>query len=646
MAVLFLMTALVLGAALALELRVKLHGGELASLAIALGVLLGTWLLWSFVVLFGYGAGAWVCLGVQATLGGGLLLRRVVRRRAAAGDAEPISWRPAITWCLFTLISLAILWPLFSSHMLEPRRDGWHSGGWTAVDLLHHMAFAARFSVQSAFTFDSPLAAGEPLTYPFMIDFLAGSLMRMGWTARMSFLVPGLLLTLACAQLLFFLGLRLFERARAGIAAVLLFFFNGSAFGLWFFRQDWHSSGESLPWFLGHMKRQYAQLGGKDIHLGNFICNAVLPQRGAVLGLAVFLVVLLLLLVAREREGRHRTALLLAAGGLTGLLPFSHVHTFVVAVAILGWFALTETIARRSPLHAWSAALAAAVVVAAPQLWWQTSAIADSFVRIHVGWLNKADESLVVFWFKNLGLGALFLVGNLWLIWRLRSPFHWRLYVPLLVLFAICNLVALQPLVYDNSKIFYYVHLGVALYAAGTLSALSTKGWPGAVGAALVLLAMTLVGGISVLRESYASARVYRTAELRLASALDGAVPPDARILAVEKNPVPFLAGRGMVLGLRQTLVNHGVKVGPLERDARQMLKASPAAMGLLCRHGVTHVLLGSAESKKWEGGAATIPARRIDLGVPPMSLFEIDLDACDTPGPAVGAPAPAAPPG
>lgn len=639
MAALFLMTAMALGAALALELRVKLHGGELAALAIALGVLLGTWLLWLFVVVFGYDAGTWVCLGVQTGLAGFLLRRRVARPRAVAGDAEPAGWRPAASWCLFTLVSIAILWPLFSSHMLEQRPDGWYSGGWTAVDLLHHMAFTARFSVQSAFTFDSPLAAGEPLTYPFMIDFLSGNLMRMGWSARMSFLVPGLLLTLACAQLLYFLGLRLFERARAGIAAALIFFFNGSAFGLWFFRQDWQGSGEDLPWFLAHMKRQYAQLGGKGIHLGNFLCNAVLPQRGVVLGLAVFLVVLLLLLLARERVGRHRTSLLLAAGGLTGLLPFSHVHTFLVAVAVLGWFALAETIAKRSPLHAWSAGLAAALVIAAPQVWWQTGAIGDSFVRVHIGWLNKPDDSLVIFWCKNLGVGALFLVGNLWLIWRLRSSFHWRFYVPLLLLFLICNLIAFQPLVYDNSKIFYYCYLGVAIYAGGALSTLSTKGWLGAAGAVLVLLAMTTVGGISVLRESYATARVYRSADLRLASALNQAVPPDARILAAEKNPVPFVAGRGMVLGLRQTLVNHGVRVGPLEHDARQMLKASPAAPGLFCQYGVTHVLLGPSEKKRWETSATTVPARTIDLGVPEVALIEIDLEACDAPVTAPGLP-------
>jgi hypothetical protein len=667
MAILFLVTALALGAALALELPVRLHLAEKAALSITAGLLLSTWLLWLCTVAAGYGPGAWIALAAQAGLSAALAARRLARARRepgramempsahAAAPATPTTQAtpaapdssartagpdaeagapprcPGWAVAVLGLASLAVLWPLFSSHMLEARAGGWRSGGWTAVDFLHHMAFAARFAEQSTFAFDSPLASGEPLTYPFLIDFLSGSLMRMGLSPRMSFLLPGLLLTLAGAHLLFFVSLRLFARARAAAAAVAIFFLSGSAAGLYYFWQDWQKSGEGLGGFLLGMRRQYAQIGDKGIHLGNVVCNEILPQRGVPLGLAVFLAVLLLMRAGSERSGRARAVLLVAAGALTGLLPFAHIHTFLTCVALLGWFAAAELLETRSARNAWTAALAAAIALALPQLWWQFGGVGGGFLRVHLGWLRRSHENPILFWLANLGLVGLFLVGNTWIVWRLRrrSPFHIRLYAPLLVLFAACNVVALQPAVYDNSKIFYYTYLGVALYAGYALAVLSERGRAGAAGAIVLLLAMTLVGGLSLLRESRSSAIVYRTAELRQAAALDRAVPPDARILADEKNPVPFLAGRAMALGLRQTLVNHGARFAQLERDVRAMFAPRPQSLDLYCRHHVTHALIGPLERRRWKPSPLPPWMRPVELGEPGVQLYEIDPRAC-----------------
>lgn len=569
------------------------------------GLLLGSWLLLLAIWILGYGAGPWAAVGLMAAVGVGAGWK--AGRSGSVG--APRASRPgagALVASAGLLLSGGLLAGLFWTRMLEPRGEALWSGGSSWGDLGLHAALVSHFAVERAFDWEFPLFAGEGLSYPFLVDFLSGLLRRAGWSLHSALFVPGLLLAMSSVSLVYVLGRRLFQTAGAGALAVAVFFMNGSALGLLYFWRDWRGSGMELGEFLLAMEKQYAHLEEANLRFSNVICDTLLPQRGFLLVLPVFLVIALLLCETWERrDGPGAGRALGGAAVLTGLLPLAHGHTFLVALGLLVWLATAQSLLQRRLDLRWAGAAAAACALAAPQLAWQLAGrLGGEFSAWNFGWMTAPGEGVAVFWMRNLGLGLAFLIGGCWTALRRwdRRSFRFQLYAALMVLFGIANLYQFQPHDYDNLKLLLYSWLAVALLTGAVLDRWFRHSVPAFAGAALCLLLLTATGALSVLREAYARWPFAGAEEVALARRFDRAVPPDSRVLTSDQHNhwVPTLTGRPIVMGYRGWLWTHGIDYAPVERDVAAIYAGGPDSEELLRRHGVAYAVVGPSERQSF----------------------------------------------
>jgi hypothetical protein len=598
---LLLVSALLAGVAWARLLPGRPSVPERVAAAGVVAVLAGMWVSWLAVLACGFAVGPWVA--AAALLAAAAVGWRGWHRRARAAARVPRGLR---VWWLGTTVPLsALLAYLDSTHLLPILDGGWGSAGSTWGDLALHASLTARFAQEPRFEWDFPLLFGAPLTYPFLPDFLSGVLHRGGFSLRWALLAPTLVLGLALVQLLFFAGWRV-TRSRLGAAITsLLVLFDGSAAGLPVLWRELRESGLPLFDYLRAVRHDFAHVPSINVRFSNIVCDALLPQRGMLVGLCAFLLAVLLLRGAWEREERDGDArgALAATALVLGALPFAHVHTFLVLAGVMAWLATARFVQRRAGAWRWAAALGGGIALALPQLAWQLShSYGESFSHWQLGWMTARGESPIAFWVRNLGVLLPILAAAPW--WLRRWPargFTLHLLAPCLALFAIANVYLFQPHAYDNLKLLFYAYLALALGAARLLAGWwRRRGWAGRVTAAACVLLATASGGVSVLRESILHWPLLDGDEVAIGMELRRLTPPDARFLTADNHdhPVPIVAGRRIVLGYRGWLWTYGLHVAPVLADVQTIYAGGEAAPLLLRSYEVDYVFIGPGERR------------------------------------------------
>ena len=610
---LLLLAALFAGLAGARLLPGKMGWPERLAAAGVISVLAGMWVSWLAVLVCGYAAGPLVAAAAMAAAA------VVAWRRARVRGAPPTERTPRGLrwWWLGTTAPLsALLAYLDSTHYLPVVDGGWGSAGSTWGDLALHASLSARFAQEPPFEWDFPLLFGAPLTYPFLPDFWSGMLHRGGFSMRWGLLLPTLLLGLALVQLLFFAGWRA-TRSRVGAAfASLLVLFDGSAAGLPVFWSEWRASGLPLFDYLRGVRHDFAHVQTINLRFSNIVCDALLPQRGMLVGLGAFLVAVLLLRGAWEREGRGKVTngALVAAALILGSLPFVHVHTFIVLSGVMAWLLTARFVHRRPGAWRWAVALAGGIVLALPQLAWQLShSYGESFSHWQLGWMTAPGENPIAFWLRNLGVLLPILAAAPWWLKRWPARGFWlHLLAPCLALFAIANVYLFQPHAYDNLKLLFYAYLALALGAGRLLAGWWRRGWWGQLGAATVLLLATTSGALSVLRETTLRWPMLDAAEVAVGEELRRLTVPEARFLTADHHdhPVPMVAGRRIVLGYRGWLWTYGLQVAPVLADVRAIYAGEDRAPLLLRKYGVDYVFIGPGEHEAFDVNDAWFAGR------------------------------------
>jgi hypothetical protein len=602
------------------------------------GLLAGGWVYWLAVLAVGpvLGAIAAPVLLLGLAGAGGW------RARGRAVSLRPVP-RGLLGWWLATTVPLsALLAHLAWTHYLLPLPGGgWGSAGSTWGDLALHASLASRFAQEPRFEWDLPLLAGAPLTYPFLPDFLSGALHRAGASLRWSLLAPTLVLLLALVQLLFFMGWRATGRRAGAALASLLVLLDGGAAALPTFWRELRASGQPLVDYLRAAEHDFAHVPAINLRFSNLVCDALLPQRGMLAGMAAFLVAALLLrgVWAGERArqgaaGDGTLAPLLGAGTLLGSLPFVHVHTFLALAGVMAWLAARRGLlgwtrshrdtggaeevdgrgARRAGGWRWGAALGLGLLLAAPQLAWQLGQVhGRSFSHWQLGWMTAPGESPWAFWGRNLGVLLPFLVTAPWWLRRWPAGGFWlHLLAPCLFLFAVANVYLFQPHAYDNLKLLFYAYLALAIGSARLLAGWWRRGrWVRPLTVGWLLLA-TAGGTLSVTREATLRWPLLDDDEVALGMALRRLTPPDARFLTADRHnhPVPMVAGRRIVLGYRGWLWTYGFDTAPVLEDVRSIYGGEPGAPALLRRYGVDYVVVGPAEREAFAVDEAFFTSR------------------------------------
>jgi hypothetical protein len=595
MALILFVSALLFGAAIVWWLRLQLYPFEAAALIVMIGLFGWTWLAFVTSLVLPYHYAIPLTIGLSA---GACVLAWDPRRpewRSLEGGR--VGW---ILWGAASLVATAVIGRLFWTHSLVRDPTGIYSAGSTWADFGLHAAVMSHLAAFDRMPLDLPVASGAHLTYPFLVDFLSALYLRGGWSLHLSLFLPGVLLALACCQLVLSFSLRMFGHVGAAVGGLALFLLMGSAGGLRLAYADWRASGRSLQDFLAELPRDYTVLSAENGNVTNLVTTTLLPQRSILFGFGVGLTALILLHTARQSGDRRRY--LLASGVLIGLLPMAHPHTFIVCGAVVVALTVEAAFRLRRPPWVHLAAGGIALVLAAPQLAWQQLANGGGTGgRWRPGWMQGTGESIWAFWWTNFGLMGILFVALPFLLFRPSWRHYLVWYLPFLAILAVTQVYAFQPFEYDNLKLINYVYLMASLFAGFlAVQAYRSSRWNVAllVPAGLIVV---IPGLLSVTHEFQLRYQFANTSDVALAAWVRAKTAPEAVFIGADRptQPVATLGGRSIVLGYRGWLYSYNLPY--VDRVAA----VSAALQGrtndpIVRRFDPEYLVISANEDKSW----------------------------------------------
>ena len=520
-------------------------------------------------------------------------------------------WRRAEPWPLWLL--LVLCWPF--TLILLGQSYTYTSQGLIAgnpavyADWAAHLTYAGSFAYGANFPPQFPIEPGHPLSYPFLVDFLAACLVPLGAPLTSSLVLSSGLLALAFPPVMYLAGVRLLG-SRGGAALAVLVFALSGGIGFVFFATDLARLGPSA---LVHIPRLYTQDVSHNYQWLNPVLAWMVPQRSVLFGFSLTLIALALLWLALRQAPRWLPFAFV--GVLVGLTPIAHLHAYGTVVALAVFWALF------SPRRQWAAFFVPALLLGLPVVFWLASGGAAA-VRLQPGWLADSGgnhDGPIWFWLKNTGLLLPAMVAAF--AWRGLLPAALvRHLAPIWLWFLVPNLVVFQPWDWDNTKFFAYWALIGALPVGALLAKLLRGGGPLSVLGGLLALSLMLSGALDLARtldRSVSSAPFTSAGGLRLATWTRTHTEPHAIFLVApdHNQPVPTLGGRSVVAGYPGWLWTYGLSDWQQRtQNVERMLQGDPDTPRLLRQYRVEYVVLGPQELAEfkanqpyWDGHAQRV---------------------------------------
>jgi len=476
--------------------------------------------------------------------------------------------------------------------MLEPRPEGLYSGGSTWGDLAWHLSMISNFVERGlGATRENPIFPGTKLSYPFLPDMLSVALVRLGFGLQASLIWPTLVALLCTLAGMYWFARTLLNSSYEAMLVPVLFFFNGSIVGCYYFWLDLRKSRMSAASFLNNLPADYAHLIDRNLHFSNVISDYILPQRAMVFGLALGIVVVLELWRYWERGSKNH---LFYAGLFLSLMPLIHFHSFVALTIAAAFLFLIDLEVKpkswKNLVAGWADFAIPLLLIAMPQAIWIAPHHTVSFLRWQVGWM-KNNDSLAVFWLKNLSPHLFVFIAAFFVVEERFRQF-WYAFVGM---FFLTNLVVFQPHDFDNMKLMLWAFLVSCIGTAALFAKLRRRySLPGLLLSLFLTICLAATGCLSVYRELRLHSLMFSTADLLLAKYVREHAPKDAIFLTSDRHnhPIPCLAGRRIVMGYRGWLWTHGIDYHSRERDVLEIYRGSSKMDDLLKQYDVSYVLL------------------------------------------------------
>jgi|GEM_PF-743569 len=505
-----------------------------------------------------------------------------------------------------TVVILFVLWTIIFSylavtHNFMKTQDGLLSGGGAYGDLALHATFVNFFASQTQLDLNSPIYATEQTTYPFLLNFLAGQLLRTDMSLQES-----LILTSLPFMLLFLVFLWYAIRSAGGntiawLMTSIFFLLNGGV-GIIYFFTDWKDSSLSLWEFLLNQPVAYAHYVNMGLRWSNIVTDYFIPQRAIVIGLSLAL----LLFAVFFRLWKKPTAYINELFGvsiLIGLIPFFHVHTFIVLFPLLSWCTITLFLTKRISWKILCTIIGLSAIIASPQIYWQFfHTFSESFIKLQFGWMS-GDTRIIIFWLRNWGLSSV-----LWIITAYFAVFSKQLkslrilIIPLLILFILTNIIIFQPHDYDNMKLMLFAYLIVCLTSGLVFEKIVLNRKSMILPILIFTTLLTLTGFVSILREMTLRWQIADIKAQDLAKTIQEKTNSSQIFLTADNHNhlVPMLAGRKVILGYRGWLWTHGINYQQIEKDVQSMFAGEPNTIDLLQKYNIDYVFIGQPEMNNY----------------------------------------------
>ncbi len=498
------------------------------------------------------------------------------------------------SWWIFGITFVILAGYLYSLHALRIGDAGaWYVPGYSWGDTPLHMTLMSSVAYQDHVPLYFPIFYQSSLSYPFLVDFYSGVLLRLGVSWQLSLFLPNILLFLSGCYLSVQVVYAVTKRVKVAVLQLLLFLFAGSSWGLVEMFQQYGIQGTKAV-----LLNDYTNMGDKFLNFANPVTSHFLPQRSFEIGFAVAMLIILLLIKTIQESHKSGYSLWVAAV-LTGLLPLLHVHSFFVVLLIWGLLSVALLLRRDGTPRHWYVAILVLVVIALPQLWWQfISTYHDGFGRWYTGWMRPASQTVLEFWWRNIGLELPLLIAVPWVLWRIKNRYLTVLVSASVIIAIAANLRIFQPNDFDNMKILLYAYWGLMIPTAWIL----VKIWDRKLApiAFLVFILLTGSGILAVVREtrpeqSYA---LFTKSDIQTAADLRSVLPINARVLTMSEhnNIVPTLTGRAILVGYDGWLWSYGIQYTPEMNARADILTGAIDSEQLIKQYGLTHLVLSDVE--------------------------------------------------
>jgi hypothetical protein len=469
------------------------------------------------------------------------------------------------------------------------------------ADYPWHTSLITSIIYQDSFSFplNNPQFPGIDTHYSFIMDFYSAVLMKAGLTLRSAILIPNILFQLAFFGLLYLLAYRLTGLKWAGIGATVIFILAGFPVGL--------------------------QAAG--FHFLNPMYAVIMPQRTAIIGMAISFVVYLLLFytfcVGKQEEtasSRAKRRELILAGALIGLLPYIHAHSFM-ATGFVALCLATFSIAKDRDVKIIIFLFLPLLLLSLPQILLIRTGVSQDFFVFFPGWtdanremirgfewssvasslLSAAKTAIFIESFWALNAGGLFVLLSLGFVKANRETRIF--YLPFLLLFVLANLMKFQPWYFDNYKLFiHWLALSAIMASLAVLwihdfTKRSDKSIVTlSIGA--LLIASTIFGVVTHASMLQNTSMVWSGEEIQMAEWVRDNTAPDSVFLTgtAHNHPLPSLTGRPRVMGYEGWLWSHGINwtlMTARKNDLKTMYQGNDT---LMQDYGVDYVCIGPYE--------------------------------------------------
>lgn len=478
--------------------------------------------------------------------------------------------------------------------------NGWYSTGFATAygDVPFHLMYISSFSFGDNFPSQNPDYAGVLSDYPFLPYFLSAALVSLGASLTTGFMAPIFLLNLLILALLIYVPWRITGSCWVGVLVPFIFLLSGGIGFYCFFQSHGLDILSPQANFLGSYLDNASSIPQFNINMMNVVISSLLPQRGVLYGLPVFLGVLLLWFKPKRR-------LIIASAVLIGLLPLFHAHTFI-ALMIASPFCLLylflEQKRKNFDWRSWVLFFIIIFIAVFPLLLFFRPDTSNSFIRFTFGWMAKGDN-LALYWLKNLGVFLLLLLFALFSKRVPKSLKFW--YLPFISLFIVPNIILFSPWEFDNHKFFHLWYLVSSFLVAYVIIFLfKNKDILFKILAGLLLILIILSGGIDVLRAWYFSKEGYRLFSpeaQNLAEFLKQNTPPQSVFLSSTSPHSPLiLSGRKRIMGFAGWLWAHGINYQERLNDSGLVYKGDEKTFSLLEKWKVDYILIGEQEKTEF----------------------------------------------
>ncbi len=513
---------------------------------------------------------------------------------------------------------------LFSTRFLLPQNGLWYSGGSSWGDLALHLALITHFVSENFPKFTSPIYANYPNTYPWLFDFYTGWLTSLGFTLRDSLLISSFQALIAFLLGFFALTKNLrFSKISESITYLSFIFAGGAGYLLAI--KDWQISGSPALNFFVNLSKNYTNNPENFIYFSNPIADMLLPQRGFLAGLPIFLLFLLMSLFWLKYQNK---VFLILTTIILGMMPLIHIHLFLTGCGFLIliflyqiYFGVQLQKLKITFFQLLSSCILL-IIMTAPQLgWFLQTEQSSHFINLDWLWMYDLEKSTSIFDIFQFFLLNFSIVFFLALFRPLLKKFFIKpgklspeqnvihswlsiLWFGMVGILILTLSIRFQPNDYDNIKFLMPALLFACLLSGEIMTFLKQK----SLRLIIVLLVLSLGFNSGILATLYelGSNHVFVSSEQLNRVEMARAYLPKNAILATapaHRDELNMLGGYAVYVGYPGWLWTHGIQAGEREETLRRAYAGDLTAIKKLSIDGVSHLIIREKEREVYNLG-------------------------------------------